>query len=78
LFKKLEWWEDRKVEDMPRYVKMIGYVKPCTDNPEKFELKKGQVFKPEKWGLNSFEVRHWVFAASLTIPATEQEYKTFL
>lgn len=31
LFKKLEWWEDRKVEDMPEYLKMKQFnyvVKP--------------------------------------------------
>jgi len=32
LFKKLEWWEDRKIEDMPEYLKQTGMVDGA-DNP---------------------------------------------
>ena len=27
LFRKLEWWEERKIEDMPEYVKCLGFVR---------------------------------------------------
>ena len=78
LFKKLEWWEERQVNDMPKYVKMNCYIKPCTDNHENIELKKGQIFIPEKWGLNSFEIGHWVFSVKLIEPSTEEEYLSSL
>ena len=32
LFRKLEWWEDREVEDMPQYLKETGMVDD-DDNP---------------------------------------------
>lgn len=78
LFKKLEWWDERKVEEMPEYVKMTAYIKPITNNDENLELEKGQIVKPEKWGLNSFEISHWVFSASLAVPAAEEEYLQYL
>lgn len=28
LFKRLEWWEERRPEDMPEYVKVLGEMKP--------------------------------------------------
>lgn len=34
IFKRLEWWEDRKVEDMPEYLKIEGHE---------------PIFKVEKW-----------------------------
>ena len=77
LFKKLQWWEDRNPEEMPKYLKMISYIKPCTNNPENFELKKGQVFKPGKFSINSFEIGHWIFSTQLTIPATKEEYESY-
>jgi len=76
IFRKLKWWEERNIEDMPEYVKMLSYIKPCTNNTENLELKKGEIVKPDKWGLNSFEISHWVFSASLTIPSTEEEFNS--
>jgi len=32
IFKKLEWWEKRKIEDMPMYLKQTGMV-DCFNNP---------------------------------------------
>lgn len=77
IFKKLEWWEEREEKDMPEYVKMCVYIKPCTNNTENLELKQNQIVKPDKWGLNCFEISHWVFSAKLSVPATIEDYEQY-
>ncbi len=65
LFQKIEWWEDRKPEDMPDYVKtkagnsvrMVESFNPATNQI---------VFV----GGRIRNIRHWM-------PATELEYKQF-
>ncbi len=44
LFKKLDWWEDRKVEDMPTHIKSI---------------KSGQTFEVIDYSLDYNEVEYW-------------------
>jgi len=78
LFKKLEWWEERKIEEMPKYVKIMSYIRPCTNNINNFELKTNQIFMPEKWGLHCFEIGNWVCSVSLVVPSTEEEYNNYL
>jgi hypothetical protein len=46
LFKKLEWWEERKIEDMPDYLCCV-----CTDF---IKFVKGQIIKVEKHQSNTF------------------------
>jgi len=78
LFKKLSWWEDRKVEDMPEYV---------TSNGGTVNMQKGEVFKARNWddfardiitcqivGFSDF----FAYKASELLPATEQEYITYI
>lgn len=79
LFQKLEWWEERKVEDMPVYVKTIP----------SFESKP-RIIKVQEWFLydtldgagNPLEMfgikdgySHGAFAL---LPATETEYLKYL
>jgi hypothetical protein len=78
LFKKLKWWEERKSEEMPVYLKMKYYIRPCTNNLNNFELKKGQIFIPEKWGLGYFEVSNFKFDIKYAEPATEEEYNNYI
>lgn len=67
IFKKLEWWEARKVEDMPEYI-VIG-------------TKLGrQVVKVDSYTVNGFHytegTQHFLLFG-YTQPATEQEYNDF-
>lgn len=77
LFRKLNWWEERKVEDMPEYVKLV------------IKGKTQYVHKVEKWiGENSvgqplyeyFNAVNYLSTACVSElePATEQEYNTFI
>lgn len=69
LFKELEWWEDRKPEDMPGYVQAIPPI--------------GGIFKVDKFVLHDGMPR--VFCNNLTrrftigqvLPSTESEYLSF-
>jgi hypothetical protein len=68
LFKKLEWWEDRKPEQMPQYVKGLKAVKKLlkveyhTDECPSFLLEGSDIWSPA-----------WIF-----LPATETEYVAFI
>ena len=73
LFKPLKWWEDRKPEDMPEYVKL---------KPE----YGGRVYKlseaKESYGGKAFMfdypiTEHWI-DLSQCIPATETEYTQYI
>lgn len=83
LFKKLEWWEDRKESDMPEYLKV---------NTEKTSLFIGDLHKvrelhlfPDPETLNINASKHYVlledksnfyrFNLSHFIPATKEEYE---
>lgn len=75
LFRKLKWWEKRKPEEMPEYVKWD--YNPKVDN----ENVKGLVEKVVKWVQDGHGV---VVSGSMTIatchwmPATETEYLNYL
>lgn len=64
LFKKLEWWEERKPEDMPEYLN-------CPS--------RKMFFKVDKWhksyfiidGRQKMQYRHY-------IPATAAEYEAYM
>lgn len=69
LFKKLEWWRGRKIEEMPEYLKLRG---------------QNWVFKPIKY-LLPFEVicpdeetKTFTHQLQNFIPATETEYLSYL
>ena len=76
LFKKLEWWEERKANEMPKYVMSLAD-------------KKGYVFIIEEWDMDM--LIGWVdkkerSCCSLTafkpeygyFPATEKEYNDYI
>lgn len=74
LFKKLEWWEERKPEDMPEYLKIHKF-------PYKGEYL---VLKIGKDAIHSFQDNgeyfgiHWIGGGGTIctglLPATETEY----
>lgn len=86
LFRRLEWWERRSVEDMPEYV---VFVKDYMD------FKRGEVYKYSNWhkGLDKGEIgfikdakstakygNHHAMPALFNqfMPATEQEYTDYI
>lgn len=77
LFKKLEWWEERKQEEMPEYVKFAadGMVKRITHwdmetSSPWFMYLEGDN-RPYSPGGLSLENTHW-------LPATEEEYNNYI
>ena len=75
LFKKLEWWEGRKPEEMPLYVKWN--YNPKTDN----EDVKGLVEKVIKWVQDGHGVvtsGSMVIATCHWLPATLAEYENYI
>ena len=75
LFRKLQWWEKRKVEDMPMYVKVIAYenniksreVKPVV-KVELHNIVDGFHFKDTEGRYCNYDI---------CIPSTEEEYLEF-
>lgn len=69
LFKKLKWWENRDTDDMPEYVK---------------RLDNGAIIKTDKWFLVGSDMRwhtekrYVTMSAKTCLPATEEEYNTYL
>src|SRR5690242_15646600 len=75
LFKKLEWYEERKTEEMPEYVKWD--YNPKTDN----EDVKGLVEKVIKWVQDCHGVvtsGSMVIATCHWLPATAAEYEQYI
>lgn len=82
LFKPLEWWEERAIEDMPEY---IVFTK------DYMAFKQGSVYKHHHWmhdnstpfcigfetGPGEYE-KYAVPPCAQLMPATEQEYKNYI
>jgi hypothetical protein len=68
LFKKLEWWEERKLEDMPKYVKFID------DFWRYRETEIAEVFNWYKYPLSAC-IHHSEVPINLLLPATKKEFK---
>jgi len=50
LFRKLNWWEHREKEDMPKKIKSLCYK----DNPD-FDLEKEEVFIVLEWNMKTLD-----------------------
>ena len=69
IFRKLNWWEERKVEDMPDYVKWDVGIYPT--------WKK--IMKVDKWNSNgSFDHENVTISVINCFPATEQQYNDYI
>lgn len=49
LFKKLNWWEKRKLEDMPKKLKSL-----CNKDDKNFDIEKEEVFNILEWDMTNF------------------------
>lgn len=71
IFQKLEWHQDRKVEEMPEYVKVICYP------------GHGKVIRTANWEFcvfwvcEEFNVKHSYMQDEIT-PASPEEYRQYL
>jgi len=70
-FKKLEWWEDRKVEDMPEYI--IGRKRG-----EGVYLKVDKWFFDEVCGYWQTIKDDFTFSCPYATPIAEQEYLNYI
>ena len=69
LFKKLEWWEERKPEDMPEYVKSeLGVFKA------EWKMSALTMFVRDRNDPDDI----WIMPSEKITPATEQEYQRFI
>lgn len=73
LFKKLQWWEERAVEDMPEYVK-------CVRTPDQI-IQRGEVLKMHWESATDGKIidrEWWVFPyTNFYIPAAAAEYEQY-
>ena len=76
IFQKLEWWEERSIEDMPEYVKHIG----SEDGDAPFEINTIHKVVWDRVELCSItpyndNLGHWNYLNVYEVkPATEEEY----
>ena len=82
LFKKLEWWEERKQNDFPEYVKPLeptdGFIKQFGDVILKVRLNTIGIWdngRASFFAENLFQAARLDFADYL--PATELEYSQY-
>lgn len=69
VFRKLEWWEHRKPEDMPECVKFTSPM---------WKYKKGDVVKVIDWTRDfKANIFHLKYPVNILYPATEEEYTNY-
>ena len=74
LFKQLEWWEDRKLEEMPEYVKRVNGQEGVSGViPFSMFRKEYEPYEDAEleWTCGSYHI-------SLFVPATEAEYTNYI
>lgn len=72
IFRPMEWWEERKVEDMPEYVK-------DENEPGEYEIIKVQKWEFVNGQAIGIAYHNHAGGYSVTylLPATEQEYNEY-
>jgi hypothetical protein len=70
IFKKLEWWEERKKEEMPIYIKSLSDGRVAKS--EKWDIKKNQLSDENTYAVVG---RFCWFVRGIS-PATEEEYNS--
>lgn len=76
LFEPLPWWKDRKVEDMPQFVRSIK-------QEYEYGVEVGRVVKVKEWVLISetmyvIQSKTREYHPSCFLPATKEEYEAYL
>ncbi len=89
VFQSLEWWEERKIEDMPKYLKQTGMVDGADEPIPDWYLKVKKHFNAGngEWRDDSIHI-FCIERCERTMgtnmrysgfePATEQEYTTYI
>jgi hypothetical protein len=85
LFEPLEWWQDRKPEDMPEYVMFVkeymGYKKGSVYKYEPWGEEYGQRLKDQmihfRTGNGEYDLHAVPGYFNQLLPATESEYQSF-
>jgi hypothetical protein len=86
IFQKLEWWQERKIEEMPEYLKQTGMV-DSFNNPAPdivIHVKKHFDAGTGDWRDNNFNVFHAYNEPPVCMsysgwePATLSQYTTFI
>lgn len=83
IFKKLEWWEEREIEDMPEYLKDDNGVYKCRNwhyqsrkSPDLIALEIYN-FEPERSGSGWSEKYLLTIRYKNILPATKEEYDAY-
>lgn len=72
LFKKLEWWEDRKESELPEYVKWVNSSGSYINHITGWNWTK--INNKDTLYLN-LEGKHWTTIDGNDLPATKEEYE---
>ena len=76
IFKEVEWWEDRKIEDMPEYVRFSHLPIVWKIKKWDFDWFKNPI--PEKNVQNGETLTIlYHFDKSKMLPSTQEEYKQY-
>lgn len=79
LFKKVEWWENREVKDLPQYLK-------CIETPDQ-KISVGQILKIKDYfgddlgycgRSEDVQENICVLNTNCYVPATEEEFENYL
>jgi hypothetical protein len=73
IFKELQWWENRKVEDMPEYVK-------CVKSPDNLH-RKNEIYYVISYASNTecrSKLGTIILNTNCYLPATEEEYNQYI
>jgi hypothetical protein len=82
LFKKLKWWEERKLNDMPDYLGYSRWIGIYGDMSE-FNGEYEEIVKVKRHHLKAFDGEKFLsdtgeaISYSVWYPATESQYLTF-
>ena len=77
LFKKIHWSEERKIKDLPKYVKFL------TDQESRGGYKTGAIVQVDEWDISKFPLYPiadliWNYASAIDLlPASEIEYSEY-
>jgi len=76
IFEPLPWWKERKVEDMPRYVRSIK-------QEYQYGIEIGKVIKVKEWVLLSktmyvIQSKTREYHPSCFVPASKEDYNDYL
>lgn len=73
-FELLNWWEERDIEDMPKYVKIID--ENVIAKVEEHNMNLGFTYKETSY-FKTEHSRRKVYSTNV-IPSTEQEYNDYI